>query len=351
MSIASQRQIRENALEAQDFLHDLDDWRNSVQSKDRELLSASKVKKHSLSTGDGTDSPMTESDLADELRNTGNVFFRDGNYTKAIEFYTQSIQKHRTCVCLANRAMAFLKMQSFPEAEVDCTEALKLDGTFLKAYQRRSVARKEQQKFRAALEDAEYAMRLDPVSLSITQSFQNLLKTAFVSEGVNSDQQWIRPIQNIQVIPTESIKRVLSHTNEVDGEVAVVTNKQEFKIPGVPKTWAEFESAYKLLKKQSSMLAQYLFQIPPVSLPSVFKSAMTAPVLCKILESVIKRVRLCESESKHWIGFLENLGRIQRFEMLLMCLTKDQKETLKKSWSELGAEQDIKLKIQSMLKF
>ncbi|KAG5587022.1 hypothetical protein H5410_047456, partial [Solanum commersonii] len=50
----------------------------------------------------------------------------------------------------------------FQEAENDCTEALNLDDRYIKAYSRHSTTRKELGKLKESIEDAEFALRLEP---------------------------------------------------------------------------------------------------------------------------------------------------------------------------------------------
>ena len=73
-----------------------------------------------------------------------------------------SIQHLPTAVAFANRAAAYLKIGAYLQAENDCTEAFKLDDQYMKAYARRTMARKELGKLIEAKEDAEICLKLDP---------------------------------------------------------------------------------------------------------------------------------------------------------------------------------------------
>ena len=59
----------------------------------------------------------------------------------------------------ANRAMAYLKMGRYGDAERDCSAALELDALYLKAWQRRATARRVQGKLPEAVADFEQALR------------------------------------------------------------------------------------------------------------------------------------------------------------------------------------------------
>lgn len=64
----------------------------------------------------------------------------------------------------ANRAMASLKLGEAAEAEQDCTSALALDPSYLKAWQRRAAARVALSRHLDAIDDLESALRCVPCS-------------------------------------------------------------------------------------------------------------------------------------------------------------------------------------------
>ena len=56
---------------------------------------------------------------------------------QALDCYSSSLALSPTCLAYANRAMAELKLGKAKEAEEDCGQALLLNATYVKAYQRR----------------------------------------------------------------------------------------------------------------------------------------------------------------------------------------------------------------------
>ncbi|KAF6162405.1 hypothetical protein GIB67_003197 [Kingdonia uniflora] len=92
----------------------------------------------------------------------GNEYFKQKKYNDSIDCYSRSIALSPTAVAFANRAMAYLKIKRYEEAENDCTEALNLDDRYIKAYSLRATARRELGKLKASLEDSEFALRLEP---------------------------------------------------------------------------------------------------------------------------------------------------------------------------------------------
>ena len=50
-------------------------------------------------------------------------------------------------ILYANRAMAYLKIESLEKAEEDCNVSLKLDSTYVKAWSRRGLTRFKRGKY------------------------------------------------------------------------------------------------------------------------------------------------------------------------------------------------------------
>ena len=93
----------------------------------------------------------------------GNEALKQGKYQDAIEYYSVAIGKNpKSKIFVANRAMAHLKLGNYQLAEDDCTEAIKLDARYVKAYLRRAAARSVAGNYLEALMDYEEALRFEP---------------------------------------------------------------------------------------------------------------------------------------------------------------------------------------------
>lgn len=128
---------------------------------------------------EGTVDATSEKDL-------GNEYFKQRKFNEAIDCYSRSIALSPTAVAYANRAMAYLKIRRFKEAEDDCTEALNLDDRYIKAYSRRATARKELGKLRDAFEDVEFALRLEPQNEELKKQrseIKSLLEKAILARA------------------------------------------------------------------------------------------------------------------------------------------------------------------------
>ncbi|XP_032675597.1 tetratricopeptide repeat protein 1 [Odontomachus brunneus] len=108
-------------------------------------------------------------DEAERLKNIGNVLFKDGEYVHAISLYTQGLQtcslaydKERS-ILYANRAAAKTKCQIDKNSAIsDCTKAIELNSSYIKAYIRRAQLYEETDKLDEALEDFNKVLTFDP---------------------------------------------------------------------------------------------------------------------------------------------------------------------------------------------
>lgn len=72
----------------------------------------------------------------------GNEFYRVGEVEEAVKCYSRSIDLDpRNHILYANRAMGYLKLEAYEKAEEDCTKALVIDCTYVKAWSRRGLTR------------------------------------------------------------------------------------------------------------------------------------------------------------------------------------------------------------------
>lgn len=96
-----------------------------------------------------------------ELEKTlGNEHFKQNENKLACEKYTKAIELAEgiedadlTVKARTNRAATYHNMQMWQDAETDCTEALKLQPGFVKAYMRRAKARMQLKNLKGAMED------------------------------------------------------------------------------------------------------------------------------------------------------------------------------------------------------
>lgn len=108
----------------------------------------------------------------------GNQMFKRGDYVSAIQLYSTALNgitsKSNTedqdlfKRLILNRAQCYLYQREFDFAAEDCSVAIALDSTCLKAYVRRAVACENLGHFRKGLADAEHAISLQPGTMTDT---------------------------------------------------------------------------------------------------------------------------------------------------------------------------------------
>uniref|UniRef100_A0A8C7WNM0 DnaJ homolog subfamily C member 7 n=1 Tax=Oryzias sinensis TaxID=183150 RepID=A0A8C7WNM0_9TELE len=108
----------------------------------------------------------------------GNKAFKDGNFEAAYELYSEAltidpnnIKTNAKLYC--NRATVGSKLKKLDQAIEDCTKAIKLDETYIKAYLRRAQCYMDTELYEEAVRDYEKVYQTEK-----TKEHKHLLKTA-----------------------------------------------------------------------------------------------------------------------------------------------------------------------------
>nr|CAH7745186.1 unnamed protein product [Callosobruchus chinensis] len=207
-----QKVLKENNAALQEYSEDLKKWGEDMKRKDESLKNAKpenasasgkkvktvekKVKKklpekpamriggtdysawdkfdvdaelERLDDDNDEDSELTDEhnesmyDEAIVQKEKGNKFVKSQNWDEAIKCYTKAIECHSLDpIFYANRALCYLKKNDFARCEKDCGLSLKLDPTYVKAYQRRAAARISLKQYEFAESDLIKVLELEP---------------------------------------------------------------------------------------------------------------------------------------------------------------------------------------------
>uniref|UniRef100_A0ACD5W3Y5 Uncharacterized protein n=1 Tax=Avena sativa TaxID=4498 RepID=A0ACD5W3Y5_AVESA len=333
------------------------------------------------------DEPMP--DAASE-KEQGNEYFKQKKFAEAIECYSRSIALSPTAVAFANRAMAYLKLRRFEEAENDCTEALNLDDRYVKAYSRRITARRGLGKLKEAMDDAEFAVSVDANNPELRKQYSEIKALLMEKMSKKSPVQAKHTISEFD--KAGNGKDITSHPPtgpqkdsfmEVDLPGRAAAGIREFeggalkqgsgvgvnlkdnnmlqprdakqkagpeisvqdlasraasrymsstvKCVKTPKTAYEFEVSWRAISDDPAQQIQLLKSIPPESLPEIFKNALSSAFLIDIVKCTASIFR---DDAVLAVSILENLTKVSRFDLIIMCLSPMHKSELRKVWGQ-----------------
>ncbi|KAK3915226.1 RNA polymerase II-associated protein 3, partial [Frankliniella fusca] len=283
-TIELQKQIKDNAEDLRRFVSDLTSWEEEMKRKDSEARttvppvrnSSGKRDSCSTHTSDATegvkkrisssdyaawekfdvekaceelDKPKSkcnpendvekqikEKRLRDEAnveKEKGNQFVKKEKWDNAIECYSKAIKCYsRDAIFYCNRALCFLKKKDYKAAETDCTSALALDSTYVKALHRRGLARKELNQLDEAAVDLLRATEIEPNNTAIARDYtsvmlkigqrniDSMLTETIQTETIETEVDFIVDKKADPILPAK--KHRLSNTTHkepVDGNV------------------------------------------------------------------------------------------------------------------------------------
>jgi import receptor subunit TOM70 len=81
--------------------------------------------------------------LAQALKTAGNKAYQSRQFEAAIGYYTKAIAAHPLAVFYSNRAACYSNLNRPEDVIPDCNQALAMDQTYVKALNRRAVAREQ----------------------------------------------------------------------------------------------------------------------------------------------------------------------------------------------------------------
>ncbi|XP_076362377.1 tetratricopeptide repeat protein 1-like [Tachypleus tridentatus] len=138
-----------------------------LEEEDEEIVVDEEYLKD-LETTMTEDEKLIKKEEAQSLKNEGNEKFRDKQYLEAIKLYSKALQicplsftKERSTM-YSNRAACRAKLEQNEEAISDCTKALDLNPSYLKAILRRAQLHKTSEKLDEALTDYQQVLEIDP---------------------------------------------------------------------------------------------------------------------------------------------------------------------------------------------
>ncbi|EGZ24634.1 hypothetical protein PHYSODRAFT_460986, partial [Phytophthora sojae] len=121
---------------------------------------------------------------ASAAKELGNKFFSRGSFLDAIECYTTALKlcpaedeyAYNRAVYFSNRAACLLRLGRTEESVDDCTQAVTLSPTYVKALLRRAEALEKLDKLEEALADYDAVLKIDPTMRTAVKGHERLQK-------------------------------------------------------------------------------------------------------------------------------------------------------------------------------
>ncbi|XP_062074567.1 uncharacterized protein LOC133778602 [Humulus lupulus] len=119
---------------------------------------------------------------ANDVKLEGNQLYSNGQFEEALSKYelalqlapemTSSVEIRSTCH--SNRAICYLKLGKYEETVKECTKALELNPSYIKALLRRGEAHEKLDHFEEAIADMKKILELDPSNDQARKSIRRL---------------------------------------------------------------------------------------------------------------------------------------------------------------------------------
>ncbi|XP_062874709.1 dnaJ homolog subfamily C member 7 isoform X2 [Trichomycterus rosablanca] len=191
----------------------------------------------------------------------GNQAFKDGNFEEAYELYSEAltidpnnIKTNAKLYC--NRATVGSKLKKLDQAIEDCTKAIKLDESYIKAYLRRAQCYMETEQYEEAVRDYEKVYQTEK-----TKEHKALLKGAQLELKKSKRKDYYKVLGVDKNATEDEIKKayrkraLMHHPDRHSGASAEVQKEEEKKFKEVgeaftvlsdPKKKSRYDSGHDL---------------------------------------------------------------------------------------------------------
>lgn len=127
-------------------------------------------------------------ELAEEHKEKGNAFFKEGKYPEAVKEYEEAIKRNPkdpkvTSRYHSNLAAALMKLGSHVDAKANCEKAIDFDPDFVKAISRLGSCQYFMKEYHKALETYQKGLKLEPENAECKDGLQ---RTALKIQQANS---------------------------------------------------------------------------------------------------------------------------------------------------------------------
>ncbi|XP_069681469.1 RNA polymerase II-associated protein 3-like isoform X1 [Periplaneta americana] len=197
----------------------------------------------------------------------GNDFVKKQKWKEAIQCYSRAIKCYAyDAIFYANRALCYLKTGDNRSAEVDCTTALQLDPNYVKAYQRRAMARAALGQLQEARVDLLRVMELEPKNVQSKGELLKLEKKLNTQPKAKTGKESSTTVSSKSSVGQKTEKGITSapkSKKEVDDQLGIES-----------RTGNEIDTlAYKDRKEENRVIPQTADDKSPIATAAIEKQA------------------------------------------------------------------------------
>ncbi|KAM3873114.1 sperm-associated antigen 1A-like [Diretmus argenteus] len=140
------------------------------------------------------------------LKNEGNLLFKNGQFSDAMEKYSQAItgftdsgidSPEDLCILYSNRAACYLKDGNSQDCIKDCSRALELQPFSLKPLLRRAMAYESLERYRQAYVDYKTVLQIDISVQAAHDSVNRITRLLIEQDG----SEWREKLPEIPLVP------------------------------------------------------------------------------------------------------------------------------------------------------
>ncbi len=259
----------------------------------------------------------------DDLKNSGNVFVKKGEYARAVHDYNKCIDLDPTNpTAYLNRSLCFIKLNQADKAIEDASFVLQKDPLSVKALHRRALAHKLKDNLESAQIDLNRLLRVEP------QNEMALAELTTIKELLSKKNTRVEVVKEEKPRPTPvEVKKGAARTFAKGG----VKNAYEFLQAWHSIHTSDYES-YALL----------IGACEPTDLPKFIGTKLDD----QMLSALIKSIAMISNNNSNELAveFLRHLAEAKRFDVIKLFLSAE----LKSISSELLAKSKHKAEIQKL---
>ncbi|GFR76132.1 DnaJ homolog subfamily C member 7-like [Elysia marginata] len=187
----------------------------------------------------------------------GNTAFREGKFQDAYSLYTEALSidsnnKSTNSKLFCNRATVCSKLGKLEEAIQDCSRALELDDTYLKAYMRRAKCYTDTELYEEAVRDYEQIYKM-----AKTRENKQLLQTAKLELKKSKRKDYYKILGVHKTASEDEIKRaykkraLIHHPDRHSNDTADKQKEEEKKFKELGEAYSILSDAKKKARYDS----------------------------------------------------------------------------------------------------